>query len=130
MLGSFLSAVVIISLLAIGCGGIVAPRIGAAQYGIVLDDRRSLAFLRAMAVRDLVIGGLLGLLALRASREALGWGMGISVVVAALDFVLVVADRRTALHPAPVGTRMAAPVLHAAGAAALVGTAAVLIAGW
>ena len=128
MLGSFLAGVVIVSLLAIGCGGIVVPHIGAVQYGIVLDDPRSLAFLRAMAVRDLVLGALLGLLALHATRETLGWGMALCVLVAGLDFVVVTADRRFARSDAT--SRAAAPVLHAAGAAALVLTAVALIAGW
>ena len=54
----FLSAIVALSLVAIGAGAIVAPRMFAMQYGIELDDPRALGFLRAMGVRDLAIGVL------------------------------------------------------------------------
>ena len=58
MLGLALAAVVIVSIVAVGCAALSAPRRAAALYGIVLDDRRTLAFIRAMGARDLVIGGL------------------------------------------------------------------------
>ena len=63
MLGWVLAAVIIISLVTAGFGALSAPRRSAALYGIVLDDPRALALIRAMGARDLVIGGLLAVIA-------------------------------------------------------------------
>ncbi len=121
-----LVALVIVSLVAIGVGGVVAPRIASAQYGIVLDDRRALGFVRAMAARDLVIGGLLAIVALEGSSNALGWAVALTALIALVDLVVVTADRRTT--PAPGIDR--ARALHAGGAVGLVLLGAALVAGW
>jgi hypothetical protein len=94
MLGWALSAVIIVSLVAVGFGALSVPRRWAALYGIVLDDPRALAFVRAMGVRDLVIGGLIAVIAFQRRREALGWGLCLAAVVALVDYVVVTADRR------------------------------------
>ena len=127
MIGSILSALVILSLVSIGIGAFVAPGRSAAQYGIVLDDPRALAFIRAMGARDLVIGGLLGLMALEGARRMLGCGMYLTAVIALADLVVVVRDRRTA-GPAP--GRDPARALHAGGAIGLVVAATAVLAGW
>jgi hypothetical protein len=51
MLGWALSAVIIVSLVVVGCGALSAPRRSGALYGIVLDDQRALAFIRAIWAR-------------------------------------------------------------------------------
>jgi len=48
MLGWALSGAIIVSLVVVGLGALWAPRRWAALYGIVLDDRRARAFIRAM----------------------------------------------------------------------------------
>src|SRR5262245_33686618 len=88
MLGLALSAVIIASLVALGFAALSAPRRWAALYGIVLDDQRALAFIRAMGARDLVIGGLLAVIALQHRREPLGWGLYLAAVVALVDYVV------------------------------------------
>jgi hypothetical protein len=128
MVGWTLSWIVVLSLVSLGFGACVAPRRASAQYGIVLDDVRALAFVRAMGVRDLVIGGLLGLMALDRGREALGWGMGIAALIAAVDLLVVTADQRATVGA--TGPARAARRLHAAGAVGLVVAAAVLLAGY
>jgi hypothetical protein len=130
MVGWSLSAVIVVSLVSIGLGAFVAPRWSSAQYGIVLDDPRALAFIRAMGVRDVVIGGLLGLIAWQHARQTLGLGMALTAVIAVTDLVLVIADRRTATAQPTTRALDAARVLHAAGVVGLVLTGTVLLAGY
>ena len=129
MLGGALSAVIIASLVAVGFGALSAPRRWAALYGIVLDDQRALAFIRAMGVRDLVIGGLLAIIAYQRRREALGWGLCVTAVVALVDYLVVTADRRAATPGSPVHT-MDTRVLHAMGAVGLALAGGLLLAGY
>ena len=126
MVGWTLAVLVVVSLFAIGVGGIVAPRTASAQYGIVLDDPRALGFIRAMAARDLVVGGLLGLLALTRARDTLGWGMCLAAFIALIDLLVVTADRR-----ATSGVRIdRARALHASGVVGLLVAGVALLTGW
>jgi hypothetical protein len=129
MLGWTLSAVVIVSLVAVGFGALSAPRRAAALYGIVLDDQRALAFIRAMGARDLVIGGLLAVIAFQRRCGPLGWGLCLTAVVALADYVVVTADRRAANSGAPERA-MDTRVLHAMGAVGLVLAGGLLLAGY
>jgi len=127
MVGWSLSALVIVSLLLLGLGVLVAPQRSSEQYGIVLDDPRALAFLRAMGIRDAVIGGLLALMALAREREMLGWGILVTAAIAVVDFLVVSADRRVT---GSTGALDAARLLHAGGVVGLLVTAAVMLAGY
>jgi hypothetical protein len=127
MVGWSLSALVIVSLVSLGLGVLIAPRRSSEQYGIVLDDSRAFAFLRAMGIRDAVIGGLLALMALARAREMMGWGIVVTASIAGVDFLVVTADRRTT---GTMGRMDAARLLHAGGAVGLLVTAAALLAGW
>jgi Domain of unknown function (DUF4267) len=129
MLGWGLSAAIIGSLVAIGFGALVAPSRSATLYGIVLDDERALAFVRAMGARDLVIGGLLAVIALERRGAPLGWALCLTAAVALVDCVVVTGDRRAASAGAPARA-VDAPVLHAAGAVALVIAGVLLVAGY
>jgi hypothetical protein len=126
MIGLTLAALNVVGLLAIGIGGVVAPRGASKEYGIVLDDPRAVGFIRAMAARDLVIGGLLGMMALVATRHTLGWAMWLTAFIAAIDLLVVTADRRATSR-----SRLArATLLHAGGTVGLLITGAVLLAGY
>ena len=127
MLGWAVSAVVIASLVTVGLGALAAPRRSARMYGIVLDDDRALAFIRAMGARDLVIGALLAVIALEGRRAPLGWGLCLTAVVALADYVVVDADRRAGREGH--GRRIDARLLHVAGAAGLVLGGTLLLAG-
>src|SRR5262245_28847532 len=129
MLGWVLSAAIIVSLVAVGFGALMAPRRWEALYGIVVDDRRALAFIRAMGVRDVVIGGLLAVIACQRGRAAPGWGRCLTAVVALADFVVVTADRRAAT-PGSLAQAMDTRLLHATGAVGLVLAAGLLLAGY
>ena len=125
MVGSILSAVIVVSLVSIGLAAIVAPRRASAQYGIVVEDPRALAFVRAMGARDVVIGGLLGMAAVEQARLTLACGMGLAALIALTDLVVVRADRQAA------STHANTPVmLHAGGVLGFLATTAVLLAGY
>ena len=126
MIGWALSALIVVSLLSLGLGVLIAPRKSSEQYGIVLEDRRALAFLRAMGIRDAVIGALLALMALARAREMLAWGVAVTASIAVADYLLVTADRRLTGFR---GTD-AARLLHAGGAVGLLVTAAALLTGY
>jgi hypothetical protein len=129
MIGWVLVALAASGLVAVGAGALVAPRTSALQYGVVVDDARALALIRAMGIRDLVIGVLIGLLASTRSRELVAWALYATTLVALLDFVVVTIDRSTTV--APEKTRgIPARVLHAAGAIGLGLAGAVLHAGY
>jgi len=118
-----------VGLLAIGMAALLTPRTASAQYGIVPDDPRALAFLRAMGVRDLSLGLLLGVLVVRGDRSGLGWAMLALVPVALLDLAVVSADQRAVQPGRSSGTGARARVLHAAGAVGLLATAVALFVG-
>ena len=129
MVGWALSAAIIVSLVVVGFGALWAPRPWAALYGIVLDVRRALALIRAMGVRDIVIGGLLAVIAYQRARTALGWGLFLTAVVALADYVIVAADRRAAT-PGSRAHAMDTRVLHATSTVGLVVAACLLLAGY
>jgi hypothetical protein len=128
MVGSTLSAVVVASLVAVGVGALVAPARASAQYGIVLDDPRALAFVRAMGVRDLVLGGLLGLLLYVGARVGLGCGLVLTAIVATVDLAVVRADAR---RMGSAGASLAvARLVHGAGALMLLAVGITVLAGY
>jgi Domain of unknown function (DUF4267) len=126
MIGQSLAMLAILALVAIGVGGLAAPGRASDEYGIVLDDPRALGLIRAMAVRDVVLGGLLGLLALTATREVLGWAMGLTALVAAVDLVVVTTDRSGTTSSA----MNRASLLHGGGLIGLLVAAGVLWTGY
>ena len=135
MVGLVLSGLTIAGLLVIGVAALVAPRMASTQYGIVLPDRRALAFTRAMGVRDLVIGVLLGLVLWTGSRAALAWGVAASALIAVVDYAVVRADPQGpesagAAWGAGAPPRLVSLALHATGAVGLLLAALLLAAGF
>jgi len=125
VIGWTLFAIVALGLVAVGGGALAAPRVATAQYGIVVEDPRALAFVRAMGVRDLVIGLLLGLLAVTRSRQIVADGLYVTCLIALVDFVIVAMDR------APGRARGLPPLaLHTAGVVGFALAGAVLQAGY
>lgn len=130
MIGWTLSALVVLGLVAIGVAALVAPRVSSFQYGIVMDDPRALAFVRAMGVRDLVLGVVLALLALEQAREALAGAMFAVALIAVIDFAVVTADHRATAPAGATRRGFDQPrTLHFTGAIWLLLTGAVLRAG-
>jgi hypothetical protein len=130
MVGWLLSVVVALGLTAVGVTALVAPRASATQYGIVVDDPRAFAFIRAMGVRDVVIGVLLGLLVEAGTRAALAWAISATSLIAVVDLALVMADRRSAPPSSGRdGSGLRPGFLHATGALLLLGIGIVVWAG-
>ena len=128
MIGWILAALAAIALMVIGVGALLAPRTSAAQYGIVVDDPRALAFIRAMGVRDLLIGVLLGLVSTSGSRGLAAWALYATTAIAMVDWVLVTIDGRAGGR----GDRHGVPsrLLHLAGGLGLLLAGTVLQAGY
>jgi hypothetical protein len=118
MTGLVVAGFVALCLIGIGVGALVAPRASSRQYGILLEDARALAFIRAMGARDLVIGVLLLMLASAARTELLAWGLIASAAIALVDFAVVSA----------AGARGASRLVHALGGVGLVVAGLVLFA--
>ncbi|HWT04606.1 MAG TPA: DUF4267 domain-containing protein [Xanthomonadales bacterium] len=74
----------------IGVGGVLAPRLSARMFGIPTDDPAALAFVRAAAMRDVILGGIVFAALNDATmlRRVLGWasivGLGDAVAVASV----------------------------------------------
>ena len=119
MLGLALTGIVALGLLGLGVGALLAPRLSARQYGISLADPRALAYIRAMGVRDLVLGVVLLLLAATERRGLLAAAVAVSALVAIVDFAVVAKD----------GAPARARLLHAGGALGLLAIALVVASG-
>jgi hypothetical protein len=121
VIGLALAWLAALAWIAIGAGALAAPRTASAQFGIVLDDPRALAFIRAMGARDVLIGVFAALLLLGGAerRELLALAFAASAGVALLDLAVVSRD--------PAG-RQAARWLHGGGAAGLLVTAGLIAA--
>jgi hypothetical protein len=111
MLGLALTGLVALALIGIGVGALAAPALASRQFGIVVPDPRALAFVRAMGVRDLVLGVMLLLLVAAGNRELLAFGLAASAAVAVLDLTVVARDRPPGGGRAP----RAALLIHAGG---------------
>ena len=92
----FLSPVVGITLVTIGLGALLAPRLSSRQLGLPVDDRIGRALVRALGARDLVLGGIVlaSLDEPATLRRIFGW----SAVLGLLDAAVVVSTR--GLRPA------------------------------
>lgn len=118
---SRLTLVVALGVAGIGVGALAAPRRSAAQYGLPVTDEITLAYVRALGSRDLVLGLLFAsLLAGHAPRRFLATAAGLSALSAATDFALVASTANA--------NRKALP-LHAAGIISLLTLAALLALG-
>ena len=125
MIGFGLAALTAISFIALGIAGLLCPEHASAQYGLLLQSDSAIRLKRAMAVRDVAIGCLLGILAF-AARDALAWAMCVTVAIAATDWILV----SGAPSPTAAAQMGRAARLHGAGAAGLLLSAALLLAGY
>src|SRR5262245_6018708 len=126
MLGLALSVLVILGLLGIGVGALVAPRVASLQFGILLEDTRSLALSRAVGGRDFVIGVLLALLLAAGRRDLLALSLVASAGIALLDFAVVTRD----VPPGGTPRRRSPRLLHAFGALGLLVAACIVALGW
>ncbi len=90
MIGSTLSTLVALAFVGLGAGSFVAPHALAKNYGLPISDATGVAYVRALGMRDLVLGLLVGaFLVARVPRGVLGITIALCALVGAGDFTLV-----------------------------------------
>jgi hypothetical protein len=89
--GRALAALTALAFAGIGLGALAAPRSSSRGYGLPADDVTSLAYVRALGARDLVLG--LVLLSLRRERRHFARSVGLCALVAAADLLIVANGR-------------------------------------
>jgi hypothetical protein len=92
-LGSLAAALAAASFLALGAGSLVAPQALAENYGLPIDDATGTAYVRALGMRDAVLGLVLLTFLVRGDRRALATSVALSSLVGASDFAIVATRR-------------------------------------
>ncbi len=72
---------------------IVAPRTGAALFGIPAPEGSGLSYVSAIGLRDLAFGAYLAALSRLSTRRAVGTVLGLTVLIPAGDVILVFLER-------------------------------------
>ncbi len=98
MIGRLAATAVTAGISAVGLGAIVAPRASSGQYGLDVDDRFALAYVRALGARDLVFGLIGARYLARRENDALAAVMCIGSLVAVGDFGSVLWARGPGRH--------------------------------
>lgn len=88
MLGRTFAGLGGIAVLGIGAAALTWPRRSTSTYGIPADDADTLAYVRAIAARDLVMGAFVLWAAVANDRPAMEVGLAASVIAPAADFIL------------------------------------------
>ena len=110
-IGFYLSGVIAIAIIFIGCRFLLAPSTAAAAYGVPAGvEPHSRAYLSAKGIRDIASGLFVAMLMAFGSTHALGWFMLIATIIPVADATIV-------LHNG--GSRMVAFGVHGGTAVAL-----------
>ena len=88
MLGRKLAGAGSVAVLGIGAAALTWPRQSTFTYGIPKDDADTLAYVRAIAARDLVMGAFVLSAALNDDRKATETGLLACVIAPAADLIL------------------------------------------
>ncbi len=72
---------------------VVAPRAGAAVFGLPAPEGDALGYLRAIGIRDLAFGGYVLALAWLAGRRAAGIVLAITLLIPVSDLALILSIR-------------------------------------
>lgn len=72
---------------------VLAPRAGAALFGLPAPEGDALGYVRAIGIRDLAFGGYVLALAWRVGRRAAGLVLAVTVLIPASDLLLILAIR-------------------------------------
>ncbi|WP_207540209.1 DUF4267 domain-containing protein [Sabulicella rubraurantiaca] len=89
--GFALSPAVVLA--ALGVLFVVAPRAGAAVFGLPAPEGDALGYLRAIGIRDLAFGGYVLALAWLAGRRAAGIVLAITLLIPVSDLALILSIR-------------------------------------
>jgi hypothetical protein len=110
-IGFYLSGVIAVGIVFIGCRFLLAPSSAAAAYGVPAGaEPHSRAYLSAKGIRDIASGLFAAMLIAFGSAHALGWFMLIASIIPLSDAVIV-------LHQG--GSRTIAFGVHGATAVAI-----------
>src|SRR5215467_406770 len=89
-IGFYLSGVIAIAIIFIGCRFLLAPSTAAAAYGVPAGaELHSRAYLFAKGIRDIASGLFAAMLIAFGSAHALGWFMLIATIIPIADAVIV-----------------------------------------
>ena len=111
IIGFYLSGVIAVGIVFIGCRFLLAPSSAAAAYGVPAGaEPHSRAYLSAKGIRDIASGLFAAMLIVFGSAHALGWFMLIASIIPLSDAVIV-------LHQG--GSRTVAFGVHGGTAVAL-----------
>jgi len=89
-IGFYLSGLIAVGIIFIGCRFLLAPATAAAGYGVPAgDEPRSRAYLSAKGIRDIASGLFVVMLVAYGSAHALGWFMLIATLIPIADAVIV-----------------------------------------
>jgi hypothetical protein len=91
--GRFFTALGCIAVLGIGTGALLKPNVSTRTYGIPNDEPDTLAYVRAVAARDLVMGGFVLWAAVVNDKPAMEAGLLVCTIAPLADFLLA-RDRR------------------------------------
>jgi len=112
VLGKYGAGLAACALASLAVGSLVAPSPLAAQYGLPLSDDTSVAYVRAVGMRDLALAGLIFASLRRDDDRALEAVLAACAFVGACDFAIVLRGRGKG-----AGTSLA---IHGAGTAGLI----------
>ena len=122
MIGTIIAVLGGLAFVAVGIGALAAPGASSKQYGLATAEPKALAFVRAVGVRDLVLGIIVLGLVLARDRGALALVLAVSILAAIGDAAAVFSARRDA------GVRDV--TIHIGGAVALAVAWALVRFGW
>jgi hypothetical protein len=89
-IGFYLSAVIAVGIVFIGCRFLLAPSLAAAGYGVPAGtEPHSRAYLFAKGIRDIASGLFIAMLIVFGSAHALGWFMLIASIIPLSDAAIV-----------------------------------------
>jgi len=89
-IGFYLSGVIAVGIIFIGCRFLLTPATAAAAYGVPAGaEPHSRAYLSAKGIRDIASGLFVAMLIAYGSAHALGWFMLIATLIPIADAVIV-----------------------------------------
>jgi hypothetical protein len=93
VIGNILAYLAATAFISIGLGALAAPATSSKQYGLPSEDATTLAYVRALGVRDLVLGLLLLAFALMRQQQAAAIVAEFGAFVGLSDFLIVAVSR-------------------------------------
>jgi|SRR5215831_17744853 len=89
-IGFYLSGVIAVGIIFIGCRFLLAPSTAAAAYGVPAGaEPHARAYLSAKGIRDIASGLFVAILMASGSAHALGWFMLVATLIPIADAVIV-----------------------------------------